>query len=113
MRLLAQGENFTATRGKDAEAEHSFSTRIPGWIQSWSRKMGIAKTCCHSCMEPMSHIFYGTRVLPCLSSGQGRGSKLSLPLKAFPFSTCIRRVQEYRQAMVFPAGNLPSVYIHG
>ena len=75
--------------------------------------MGFAKMSCHSCTEPMSHIFYGTRVLPCLSSVQGRGSKLSLPPKAFPFSTRIRRVQEHHQAMVFLAGNLPSVYTHG
>lgn len=64
-------------------------------------------------MKPTSHIFHGIRVLRCLSSGQGRGSKLSLPPKAFPFSTHIRRVQEHCQAMVFPAGNLPSVYTHG
>lgn len=59
---------------------------------------------CHSCTEPVSYIFYATRVLPGLSSGQGRGSKLSLPFKAFPFSTCIRRVQEHHWPWYFRRG---------
>lgn len=79
------------------------SVQVPGWIQSWSRKMGIAKTCCHSCMEPMSHIFYGTSCLTLLKLWAGQGLKTVSSSQSLPF------LYLYKESSRVPPGHgIPS-----